>query len=109
MGATLPVLSKFVSQDENYIGKDVGTLYSVNTFGAVVGAWSSAFIFMRLLGVQLTISAVALANIGIAVIIYFVFKPPLKNPIQLSTSSLNQVKSSLKKRDFLVLLSFAVA
>ena len=109
MGATLPVLSKFVSQDENYIGKDVGTLYSVNTFGAVVGAWSSAFIFMRLLGVQLTISAVALANIGIAVIIYFVFKPPLKNPIQLSTSSLNQVNSSLKKRDFLVLLSFAVA
>jgi len=109
MGATLPVLSKLVSRDVNYIGKDVGTLYAINTFGAVLGAWSSAFIFMRLLGVQATISIVAATNISIAAIIYFIFKPPLKNPIQLSTSSLNQVKSSLKKRDLFILLSFAIA
>ena len=90
MGATLPVLSKFVSSDESYIGKDVGTLYSMNTFGAVVGAWASAFVFMRLLGVQTTIGLAAAANIGIAVVIYLLFKPPLKEQLQHSTSFVTQ-------------------
>ena len=66
MGATLPVLSKFVSREENFIGKDVGTLYSINTFGAVVGAWASAFFFMRLFGVQATIGITAAVNISIS-------------------------------------------
>lgn len=109
MGATLPVLSKFVSQDENYIGKDVGTLYSINTFGAVVGAWSSAFIFMRLLGVQTTISVAAAANIGIAVVIYFVFKPTLKERLHYSGSPSSEASPSLPKRDLIILLSFALA
>ena len=74
MGATLPVLSKLVTRDENFIGKDVGRLYSINTFGAVVGALASAFVFMRFLGVQATISVAAAANICIALIIYFIFK-----------------------------------
>ena len=38
MGATLPILGKFVSDDPDVIGRDVGTLYAVNTFGAVAGA-----------------------------------------------------------------------
>ena len=109
MGATLPVLSKFVSRDENYIGKDVGTLYAINTFGAVLGAWSSAFIFIRLMGVQATISVVAASNISIAAIIYFVFKPPLKSPLQLSRSYPKPVDSSLQKQDLFILLSFAMA
>ena len=50
MGATLPVLSKYISKNELLIGKDVGTLYSINTFGAVFGAWASACIFQHLLG-----------------------------------------------------------
>jgi spermidine synthase len=107
MGATLPVLSKFVSSDENYIGKDVGTLYSVNTFGAVVGAWTSAFVFMRLLGVQTTIGVAAAANIGIAVIIYLLFKPPLKEKLKYPTP-VDKVPL-LHKRELLILLSFAVA
>ncbi len=109
MGATLPILSKFVSHDKNFIGKDVGTLYSINTFGAVVGAWSSAFIFMRLLGVQATIAVAASANIGIALVIYFVFKPPLKERLQYSEPSSLDVESPLQKRELLILLSFAVA
>ncbi len=79
MGATLPVLSKFVSRDETRIGKDVGTLYAVNTLGAVVGAWSSAFIFMRLWGVQSTIWMTALLNLAIAAVIFTAFRSPAKS------------------------------
>ena len=109
MGATLPVLSKFVSKDENFIGKDVGTLYSLNTFGAVLGAWASAFVFMRLLGVQATIGIAAAANIGIALIIYFVFKPPLKEQSSHLKPSTNEGNAPLQKREILILVSFAVS
>lgn len=103
MGATLPVLSKFVSKDEALIGKDVGTLYSINTFGAVFGAWASAFIFMRLWGVESTIWMAALLNLAISAVIFLVFRPPLKekdhNEPQYSLPPLD-------KRDKLILLSF---
>ncbi len=75
MGATLPILSKFVSGEPGFIGRDVGTLYAVNTFGAVFGAAASAAIFMRLLGLSATIQLAAGLNIGIAVIIFLVFRP----------------------------------
>ena len=45
MGATLPILGKFVSDDPDVIGRDVGTLYAVNTFGAVAGALNQRFCF----------------------------------------------------------------
>ena len=109
MGATLPVLSKLVSRDENFIGKDVGRLYSINTFGAVVGALASAFVFMRFLGVQSTISVAAVANICIALLIYFIFKPPLKERLSYLAPPSKEVGASLQKRDLFVLLSFAVS
>jgi len=82
MGATLPILSKFVSGEPGLIGRDVGTLYAVNTFGAVFGAAASAAIFMRLLGLSATIQLAAGCNIGIAVIIFLVFRPGWNQPAQ---------------------------
>ena len=104
MGATLPVLSKFVSRDEAHIGKDVGTLYSINTFGAVFGAWASAFVFMRLWGVQSTIWMTALLNLAIAAVIFLVFKSPVQG------STTHEPKSSpLDNREKLILLSFGLS
>ncbi|HIE79940.1 MAG TPA: spermidine synthase, partial [Nitrospinaceae bacterium] len=106
MGATLPVLSKFVSRDEAHIAKDVGTLYSINTFGAVFGAWSSAFVFMRLWGVQSTIWMTALLNLAIAAVIFLVFRPPLKE----KGVAHDEGKSpTLDKREKLILLSFGLS
>jgi len=74
MGATLPVLGKLISTDKNLIGKDVGTLYAMNTFGAVFGALASVYILMRNLGVSGTILVVALINISIAALILILYK-----------------------------------
>ncbi|MZH05143.1 MAG: spermidine synthase [Nitrospinae bacterium] len=109
MGATLPVLSKFVSREENFIGKDVGTLYSINTFGAVLGAWASAFIFMRLFGVQATTGIAAAVNISIALIIYFLFKPPLKERLPFIETSSDKEGPALKKSEIFILLSFLLS
>lgn len=82
MGATLPILSKFVSNKPELIGRDVGTLYGINTFGAVFGAATSAYVFMRLLGLSATIQLAAGLNIGIALIIFLVFRPGWSRPSQ---------------------------
>ena len=87
MGATLPVLSKFVSKDPALIGRDVGTLYSINTFGAVFGAFASAFLLMRIFGVQTTIQIAAGFNLAIGALIFLWMKPPLRLPGAMQSTS----------------------
>ena len=66
MGATLPIISKFfVSRLEN-LGWDVGRLYSLNTFGAVVGTIAAGFFFVKWFGVNWTLRFSAVANLIIA-------------------------------------------
>ena len=93
MGATLPVLSKYVSRERACIGRDVGTLYSLNTFGAVFGALSSAFLFMRIWGVLATIWFAAALNILIAVVIFILFRSDVNTT---SKEELNQTKESIE-------------
>ena len=59
MGATLPILSRFFVRSQETVGADVGTIYSINTFGAVAGAFSGGFILMPLLGVPWTLYSVS--------------------------------------------------
>ncbi|QPJ66830.1 MAG: tetratricopeptide repeat protein [Candidatus Nitrohelix vancouverensis] len=73
MGATLPVLGKFVSNDPAFIGRDVGSLYSANTFGAVIGAFVSGIVLIRLFGVQASIGIAAFFNLFIAWVVWFLF------------------------------------
>jgi len=74
MGATLPILGKFISDDPEVIGREVGTLYAVNTLGAVAGALTSAFVFMKLYGVSTTIWMAAGLNLGLASVILIFFR-----------------------------------
>ena len=55
MGATLPVLAQQIADDPKRIGGKVGTLYAINTFGAVAGTFLAGFVFVPRLGVQQTL------------------------------------------------------
>lgn len=112
MGATLPILSKFVSGEPGLIGRDVGTLYAVNTFGAVFGAATSAYLFMRLLGLSATILLAAGLNIGIAVIIFLVFRPGWsrpEHPAQGPTPGEGMGRWSMSYQERFILLAFGVS
>jgi spermidine synthase len=50
MGATLPVLSKFIVRSRRTIGSGVGKLYAVNTLGAMAGTFLAGFVFIPALG-----------------------------------------------------------
>ncbi|MBD3237626.1 MAG: hypothetical protein GF330_13050, partial [Candidatus Eisenbacteria bacterium] len=60
MGATLPVLAKHLARRSATLGRRVGLLYAINTFGGVAGTFGSAFLLIALLGVRMT-NAVAVA------------------------------------------------
>jgi spermidine synthase len=63
MGASLPVLSREVADDPDRIGGKVGTLYAVNTFGAVAGTFTAGFLAIPGLGAQKTLWVTAVANL----------------------------------------------
>ncbi len=67
MGATLPVLSKHFVRRLVRVGRGVGGLYAVNTFGAVAGCMLAAFLLIEHVGVRGTIYITAGANLLIAV------------------------------------------
>ncbi len=65
MGATLPVLSRFFVRSLEVLGGQVGRLYALNTFGAVLGTYAAGFHLIPTLGVKTTLLLAAVANIGI--------------------------------------------
>jgi len=62
MGATLPLLARFVTVSLEFVGRRVGTLYAVNTLGAVGGAAITGFLLLPLLGMEASTLVAALIN-----------------------------------------------
>ncbi|MEK7449675.1 MAG: fused MFS/spermidine synthase, partial [Planctomycetota bacterium] len=71
MGATLPVLAKFLVSKESFIGSKVSLLYALNTFGAAVGTFLAGFIIIQSIGVKNTIYSAAVINILIGLTAFF--------------------------------------
>lgn len=65
MGATLPVLSKFAGREFSKIGGNIGALYAVNTFGAVLGSFLTGFVLLEAIGVSRSVWLAAGAGIAI--------------------------------------------
>jgi len=74
MGGTLPVLTRLWARKESkkgmsdaHVGRSVGLLYSINTFGAVAGSFLAGYVLIRILGVSNTIYVAAAANILVGI------------------------------------------
>ena len=74
MGATLPVLSRFFVRSLDRVGYPVGVLYSINTFGAVLGGAAAGFLLVPNLGVTLTIWTASLFNALVAATAYSLYR-----------------------------------
>lgn len=55
MGATLPLLSRSLTQELAWVGRDVGRLYGLNTIGAATGAALAGFVLIPQLGTSWTV------------------------------------------------------
>jgi spermidine synthase len=65
MGATLPLLARFVTTRLELAGSRVGMLYGVNTFGAVLGTFLAGFVLLPALGLNATTLLAAGANLAL--------------------------------------------
>lgn len=68
MGATLPLIAKYVTGEMSLRGRRIGVLYSVNTFGAVAGAMAAGFWLVPEAGYTLTTFVGAAANAGVGIV-----------------------------------------
>ncbi|HKQ59803.1 MAG TPA: fused MFS/spermidine synthase, partial [Candidatus Polarisedimenticolaceae bacterium] len=66
MGATLPVLGRAVVGELGRVGRRLGALYAVNTWGAALGCFAAAFLLMERIGVRGTGWAAAGLNLFVA-------------------------------------------
>ena len=69
MGATLPVLVRFFAREERTLGRQVGLLYSVNTWGAVAGVLLAGYFLVPSLGIQTTLRMAVVANVGLGALL----------------------------------------
>jgi spermidine synthase len=70
MGGTLPILSKFAGSEFRKLGRNIGALYAVNTFGAVIGSFVAGFFLLELIGVSSSVylAAAVAAAVGLVAI-----------------------------------------
>jgi spermidine synthase len=67
MGATLPVLSRFLVQQTRQVGSRVGLLYAINTLGATAGCLFTGFYLILAIGVRETVYLAAALNFVLAI------------------------------------------
>jgi len=74
MGATLPLLTKYVVKSEEQIGPRVGLLYATNTVGAVAGTVVAGFVLLPALGLNGTVWVGVSVNLLVFVIAALIAK-----------------------------------
>src|SRR3989454_1424388 len=65
MGGTLPVLTRFFTDNVQEVERKVGVLYALNTFGAAAGSLLAALVFIPGLGNLRTTLIIASVNVAI--------------------------------------------
>ncbi len=72
MGGTLPVLSRFVVHSRERLGRGLGLLYAVNTFGAVLGSFLAGFTLIASVGLAVSTAVAILLNLLIAAAVWLI-------------------------------------
>jgi len=117
MGATLPILSRFVIKEMKKVGRNLGTLYSINTFGAVCGSLLTGFYLIGHIGIHLSIYVAVLLNIVVGLVAWVISKkylPKQENaPVGFSerSSPVHDASSANGKNSKynILLLAFAIS
>ena len=70
MGGTLPILGQAVIRRRESFGATTARIYAVNTLGAAVGAFATAFVLIWWLGLRLTCGTAMAASVAAALVAF---------------------------------------
>ncbi len=87
MGATLPVLSRFMVEARERVGKDIGYLYAINTIGATLGCVVTGFLLIKFVGISRTHNLAVILNLAVGATVLAMHRmaqavPPSASPSQ---------------------------
>ena len=68
MGGTLPVLTRFFVKRLEQLGTNIGILYALNTFGAVIGTVAAGFFLIEAVGIRWTLGIGIAINFAVAAV-----------------------------------------
>ncbi len=107
MGATLPTLGKAIVSNDEQIGRQLGALYAVNTFGGVAGTLCCGFWLIPSFGALTTTLFAVFLNIAIGAAAWWLARRQQEASLPiLSTSQKNEPLTSEAK---LVLVAYFVS
>lgn len=69
MGMAYPVAVRCCVPSLSRVGRTVGSLYSINTIGAILGSLGAGFVLIRFMGIPWTMYLLTLVSIGMAIIL----------------------------------------
>jgi spermidine synthase len=81
MGGVLPLTVRVVARSLESVGRDVGTAYSVNTLGAILGSFAAGFIVLPVAGLQRGLGIGAVLTVLLAATLLVVAKPGVKRVV----------------------------
>ncbi|MCU1283473.1 MAG: hypothetical protein JWM53_7019 [bacterium] len=81
MGGVLPLTIRVVAGSLESVGRDVGTAYSINTLGAIVGSFAAGFIVLPVAGLQRGLGLGAVLTVVLASTLLFVARPGWKRAV----------------------------
>lgn len=112
MGATLPTLGKGVVHDNQNIGRRLGALYAVNTFGAVAGTVLCGFWMIPILGTWGTNGTAIAVNLLIGAVAWRLsesFATEVKMPRATNTTLTTSVETDSNLRRGIVLAAYFIS
>jgi spermidine synthase/MFS family permease len=74
MGMTLPAIVDIIAAKNKLVGKTVGTVFSVNTLGTVIGVILTGLVFIPMFGIKSTFEIGIAINLIAAILIIRVYK-----------------------------------
>jgi spermidine synthase len=69
MGATFPCAVQIAARGVHRVGYDVGTVYAVNTAGAIAGTVLAGFLLIPVLGLHTTVKVAVAVNLTVATVL----------------------------------------
>lgn len=91
MGATLPVLSRYVIRNRSRISVNVSWLYGLNTLGALCGAVAAGYLLLPAVGMAQTNFVAVAVNALVAVAFWIAHRMTLATPSEAASESRQRV------------------
>jgi spermidine synthase len=91
MGATLPLLTSYAVTADSQVGSRVGTLYAINTVGAVLGTVVAAFVLLPAMGLKGTVWFGAAVNL----LVFFLAVAIAKRASEIDTEATSELTTQV--------------